>query len=246
MGTRASGNDRLGNLDEETRFPTTTRLLRHVGLQSVCGIPLSDAHHRLGSLVFACARRDAYSAEDVRFCTLVANQVAIAMDDALNFRASQRARERLELLLDLTNRVVSKLNLRDVLREISANIRRVVECDSVAITLPGPEDQKLRVYALDFPENPSDIEEGFELTADENAGVATVFQTGEAVILSRDKHDSAGLSPPHPDLPQSRQRSELHALRQPDLGLRQSQRLAVPPFSRTNKWDRALRRIQIL
>jgi formate hydrogenlyase transcriptional activator len=109
------------------------------------------------------------------------------MDDALNFRALQKARERLELLLDLTNCVVSKLNLRDVLREISANIRRVMECDGVAITLPGPEDQRLRVYALDFPENPSDIEEGFEPAAGEKTGVATVFQTGEAVILSHGK-----------------------------------------------------------
>jgi hypothetical protein len=38
------------------------------------------------------------------------------MDDAINFRAAQRARGRLALLLDLTNQVVSKLNLRDVLR----------------------------------------------------------------------------------------------------------------------------------
>ena len=77
------------------------------------------------------------------------------MDDAINFRAAQRARDRLALLLDLTNRVASKLNLRDVLREICANIRRVMECDGVAIALPTPEDRNLRVDVLDFPENPT-------------------------------------------------------------------------------------------
>ncbi len=91
------------------------------------------------------------------------------MDDAFNFQASQRAQERLELLLDLTNRVVSNLNLRDVLREISANIRRVMQCDGVGIDLPSPEDKKLRLYALDFPDNPGIIEEGFEPPADEKA-----------------------------------------------------------------------------
>jgi formate hydrogenlyase transcriptional activator len=101
-------------------------------VQSVCAFPLSDIHRRLGSVLIVSVRRDAYSPEDVRFCTLVANQLAVAMDDAINFRASQRARERLELLLDLTNRVVSKLHLRDVLREISANIRRVMGCDGAA------------------------------------------------------------------------------------------------------------------
>ena len=184
----------LGTLDQETRFPATTRILREAGLQSVCAVPLSDGHSRLGSLLFASVRRDAYSPTEVRFCALVANQVALAIDDAINFRASQRAQERLELLLDLTNRVVSKLNLRDALREISANIRRVMQCDGVGIELPGPEDQKLRVYALDFPEHPSEIEEGGEPPADERTGAARVFQSGEAVILSRQELELAPLS----------------------------------------------------
>jgi formate hydrogenlyase transcriptional activator len=109
------------------------------------------------------------------------------MDDAINFREAQRARDRLALLLDLTNRVVSKLSLRDVLREISASIRRVLECDGVGINLPGPEDGKLRLYALDYPGNPTDIEEGFEPLAREKAGPVRVFQTGETVILSREE-----------------------------------------------------------
>ena len=150
-------------------------IMRRAGLQSVCAFPLTTAHRRLGSLVIASVRRDAYSPEEVRFCGLVANQIALAMDDAINFRASQQAQERLELLLDLTNRVVSNLNLRDVLREISANIRRVMQCDGVGIDLPDPEDDSLRLYALDFPDNPRIIEEGFEPPADDKASAARVF-----------------------------------------------------------------------
>ena len=115
----------------------------------------------------------------------MADQIALAMDDAINFRAVQRAQERLELLLDLTNRVVSNLDLRDVLREISANIRRVMECDGVGIDLPSPEDRKLRLYALDFPDNPGIIEEGFEPPADEKASALRVFLSGDPVILSK-------------------------------------------------------------
>jgi formate hydrogenlyase transcriptional activator len=177
----------LGNLDNEARFQDTIRCLRRAGMQSVCAVPLSDAHRRLGSLVIASVRPGAYSEEDVRFGALAASQFAIAMDDAINFREAQRARDRLALLLDLTNRVVSKLSLRDVLREISASIRRVLECDGVGINLPGPEDGKLRLYALDYPGNPTDIEEGFEPLAREKAGPVRVFQTGETVILSREE-----------------------------------------------------------
>ena len=187
----------LADLDRETPFPASTDLMRQAGLQSVCAFPLSTAHRQLGSLVIASVYRDAYSEEEIRFCSLVADQIALAMDDAFNFQASQRAQERLELLLDLTNRVVSKLNLRDVLREISANIRRVMQCDGVGIDLPSPEDKKLRLYALDFPDHPGVIEEGLEPPADEKASALRVFLSGEPVILSREE---IGREPSLPDL----------------------------------------------
>ncbi len=92
----------LGNLDFETRFPASVPVLREAGINSVCAFPLTTAHRRLGSLVIASVRRNAYSEDEVRFCRIVADQIALAMDDAINFRASKRAQERLELLLDLT------------------------------------------------------------------------------------------------------------------------------------------------
>ena len=187
----------LADLGRETRFSASTNLMRQAGLQSVCAFPLSTAHRRLGSLVIASVHRDAYSEEEIGFCSLVADQIALAMDDAFNFQASQRAQERLELLLDLTNRVVSKLNLRDVLREISANIRRVMQCDGVGIDLPSPDDKRLRLYALDFPDNPGVIEEGLEPPADENASALRVFMSGEPVILSKEE---IGQEPSLPDL----------------------------------------------
>jgi formate hydrogenlyase transcriptional activator len=189
----------LGTLDRESRFPSSTHLMRRAGLQSVCAFPLSTAHRRLGSLVIASVRRDAYTPDEVRFCGLVAGQIALAMDDAINFRASQQAQERLQLLLDLTNQVVPNLNLRDVLREISANIRRVMECDGAGIALPGPEDRKLRLYALDFPGSPWNIEEGNEPPVDEKAGARRVFQTGQAAIVSRDELRAEPVSP-HSDI----------------------------------------------
>jgi formate hydrogenlyase transcriptional activator len=176
----------IGDLERETRFPETIGRMRNAGLQSVCAIPLSDVHRRLGSLVIGSTHPNAYSPEDVRFLTLAANQMAIAMDDAINFRESQRSRDRLELLLDLTNRVVSKLDLRDVVREICANIRRVMECDAVGVTLPGPEEQRMHIFALSFPESPSVIEEGSEIPPRIKALLERVSQTGQTLILSGD------------------------------------------------------------
>jgi formate hydrogenlyase transcriptional activator len=169
----------IADVWQETRFPHSVARLKEIGLQSACALPLSTAHRRLGSLVLASQRPDAYSEEEVRFLSLVADQIALAMDDAINFLASQRARERLELLLDLTNRVVSTLDLRDLLRVISANVRRVMQCDGVAVVLPDAEDGRLRIYALDFPGSSTDVYEGLE--RDETLE-GQVFRTGEPIV----------------------------------------------------------------
>jgi formate hydrogenlyase transcriptional activator len=164
----------------ETRFPFTVEQLRKIGLLSACAFPLSTAHRRLGSLILASERVDAYSEEDVRFLSLVASQIALAMDDVINFQASQRAQERLELLLDLTNRVVSTLDLRDLLRVVAANLRRVLQSDAVGMGLPDAESGRLRLDVLDFPGSQDVIREGFEPPAEST--VVQVFRTGEPSV----------------------------------------------------------------
>jgi formate hydrogenlyase transcriptional activator len=88
----------------------------------------------VGVLILGSEYPSAYTEDEVAFLFLVANQLALAIDGALNFEASklahaelqgnqielQRERDRLKLLLDVNNNVVSNLNLRDLLRSISA------------------------------------------------------------------------------------------------------------------------------
>jgi formate hydrogenlyase transcriptional activator len=128
---------------------------------------------------------DAYSSDEVSFLSLVAAQIALAIDDARNFRESQRAESRLRLLLDLTNRVVRTLDLREVLREITANLRRVMQCEGVGVTLPDPESGGLRIYALDFPTSKGFLHEGL-LTTDVSHSVTKVFESGQAINLDRE------------------------------------------------------------
>jgi GAF domain-containing protein len=66
-------------------------------------------------------------------------QIAIAIENALAFQEVSSLAARLQLLLNVTNRITSNLELRELLRAISTNIRAVMRCDMVAITLPdGP------------------------------------------------------------------------------------------------------------
>src|SRR3989454_6525588 len=124
----------IPSVDEETRFPRMMDLFRKHRIQSVCALPLTTVHRRLGTLVIGSEHRDSYSGEEVRFLSLVADIVALAVDDALNFEASgraqrevQRGRGRLKLLLQLDKQVISNLELRGLLRAIAASVRRVMQ-----------------------------------------------------------------------------------------------------------------------
>lgn len=171
----------IPSVEKETRFPRMMQMLREIGVRSICALPMSTAHRRLGSLVLASSCPYTYSENEVRFLSLAINTVALALDDAENFKASRRAHERLELLFDLTNKVVSSLDLREVLREAAAGIRRVMRCDGVGIALPDEDDPaQLRLLALDFPENPGSIREG-QLHASEESEAVQVMRTGRAI-----------------------------------------------------------------
>jgi len=161
--------------DQETRFPLMRDRLAELGLGSAYVLPLSTAHRKLGSLAFSSRLEDAYSPDEQGFLSLVANQIAVAIDDA-------RAQQRLRLLLDLTNRVVSKLELRDLLHEIAVSIRHVMQCDTVGVALPDPESGELHLYIRDLPGNEGIVESGSLSETTER-----VFRTGETINLSKEQ-----------------------------------------------------------
>jgi len=177
----------IPSLDRETRFPRLVVFLREKGFRSVCAVPLTTVHRRIGSFALASKLPEAYCDEEVRFLSLVAGQMALAVDDALNFQASQAAQkalqhknERLKLLLEVNNAIVSKLDLRDVLRAVSASLRPVMQCDGVGIALPDGEGKQLRLHALDFPKSKGLIREEFLFPANGDSPGARAFRTGAA------------------------------------------------------------------
>jgi formate hydrogenlyase transcriptional activator len=172
------------NAELETRFPANMTMFKRFGVLSACAVPLTTAHRRLGSLVIASEAPNTYSDEDVLFFSLVADQIALATDDALNFEASQRAGERLQLLLNLSNRVMANLELPELLKEISASIRHVMQCDGVGVILPGT-DNDYRLYALDFPRSKGMLADKLSMPVEEKASLTRVFRSREPVVMNK-------------------------------------------------------------
>src|SRR5258708_5217541 len=180
----------IPSLDQETRFPRMIAFLKEKGFQSVCALPLTTVHRRIGSIGVASKRAQAYCEEEVRFLSLVGDQAALAIDDALNFEtfqigqtALQHKNERLKLLLEVNNTIVSNLELRDLLRAVSGSLRSVMQCDGVGIALPDRESGQLRVYALDFPNSKGLIREEIVIAPNEDSPSARVFRTGDPVSI---------------------------------------------------------------
>jgi formate hydrogenlyase transcriptional activator len=91
-------------------------------------------------------------------------------------------KDRLKLLLDMTNNLVSNLEPRDLLRAISASIRQDMHCDVVGVWLPDAEGRQLRQLAQDFPESNGFSKEDV-LQPVEGTELGDVFKTGKPFVL---------------------------------------------------------------
>jgi formate hydrogenlyase transcriptional activator len=173
----------------EPRYWRLQAMLKGLYVRSICALPLTTAHRKLGAITFGSKQVDTYSPSEVRFVSQVADYIALAFDDALNFAALRRAseelqskNERLQLLLDVTNQIVSNLKLHDLLRAISQDVRRVMQCDYAGLSLPDEGDKQLRVYALDFPESKGFLQEDLVYPI-EGSPSGTVFRTMKYLTL---------------------------------------------------------------
>src|SRR5216684_1814298 len=170
----------------DARFSKFQEILKKkYGIRCVCTLPLTTAHSKVGTLAFASKAPDIYTNEEVHFLSVVAEQIALAFDNALLFDAAQASQqqllkknERVGLLLELTNHVVSNLDFRDLLRAVVASTRRIMSCDGAGITLPDADNTHLRIYAMDFPFSDESVQEESLIPIDEDLSGA-VFRTGK-------------------------------------------------------------------
>src|SRR5206468_5769429 len=151
----------------ETRFPKLIPMLRENGVQSFCAVPLTTALRRLGAMGFGSFQKRTYQEAELNFMQQVAKQVAVAVDNVLHDESAQSAqrqltheRNRMRLLLEVNNAVVSHLDLADLFPAVSACLRKVVEHDGSALVLVDEATRRFRVHVLQFAENRSFIEEG--------------------------------------------------------------------------------------
>ena len=85
----------MSGCDELARWPRLLELAQPYGVQSFCFVPLSTARRQLGALVFVSKQLSAYDAANIDFLLHVANQVAVAVENALAFQEIEALKDKL-------------------------------------------------------------------------------------------------------------------------------------------------------
>jgi formate hydrogenlyase transcriptional activator len=130
-------------LERETRFPCTATLVEQHGIRSLCAVPLTTAHRRIGSLITGSVKPDAYcDEEDIEFLRQVANQVAMTVENALAYGEIQALKNKLaHEKVYLQDEVRSELNFNEIVGK-SAALRRVL----MLVETVAPTDSTVLIY----------------------------------------------------------------------------------------------------
>jgi formate hydrogenlyase transcriptional activator len=148
----------VDDTQEDQRYPEYMAMLRDKGVRSFALVPLTTAQRRLGAMGFGRLVRRPIADGDLQFMQRVAAQVAVAVDNALHRESSQayqqqlaRERDRLQVLLQVNNLLVTSRELPELFKGIVSTLQRVIHHDYTSLALLEPATGLLKIHALDFP-----------------------------------------------------------------------------------------------
>jgi formate hydrogenlyase transcriptional activator len=120
--------------------------------------PISISGKKLGALTFRIAQGEKFSSDDVELMTSVSSHVGVALESAIATDAAEtyqrqlaRERDRLRLLLEINNQVVTQLDVNELFRSASASIRKYFANDFTGFWLIDKQSNQLECAILDFP-----------------------------------------------------------------------------------------------
>jgi formate hydrogenlyase transcriptional activator len=137
------------DLETDSRFPGVRNLLLERGLRSYCWLPLTATQKRLDALGFGSSQPHAYSEKDMRLLHRIAKLVAVAVENAQTREALVKEKERLHMLLEVNNTLVTNRDLHKLFPAISAFIHRMIRYDDASVAVYDEEAQSLSYYPLE-------------------------------------------------------------------------------------------------
>jgi len=160
------------------------------GIGAICLIPLINRDRVVGILSILRATETPFTPEDVDFLSRASGQIAIAVENALAFEEVSSLGARLQMLLNLTNRITSNLEFRELLRAIAANIRDVLPADAAGVAFFDEASDKARIYVVDFPDAKGFVKE--EIVVTPGLAFRRAWESSKPVVLNRNDREELG------------------------------------------------------
>jgi formate hydrogenlyase transcriptional activator len=171
------------DLAEEHRWPKVTQRMQEDGINSFCVVPLTTAVRRLGAMAFASLKKEAYGEADVEFLQQVGKQVAVAVDNVLHYQDLTLDRDRLRLLLEVSESIASHRDLAELFRDLVQRLHRVAHFEHMRLLLHDPERNVMRLHILETP-RASELPPCSDLPVDESPG-GWVWHTQQPLVIPR-------------------------------------------------------------
>ena len=175
---------RRDHVDTKEFFAPIMQQAYLAGLRCGCSVPLISHDRILGTINVGCMREAALTEDDQQLLEQIATQVAIAVDNALNFERAERERRRSQLLLEINNAVTSHLDLEQLVKSISGTLRDVIPHDMAGIALYDPEQNHLHEYSNVSYKDVNAFKIGDTIPID-GTPAGHVFTTGEPMLIKR-------------------------------------------------------------
>jgi formate hydrogenlyase transcriptional activator len=174
----------ITNLEDLPRYTSiVSKLVEEEGVKTSLSVPLVAGDRARGVLTLMSSDAQAYSEADADLMTRVGGQIAIAVDNALNYEASVSEKNRFGMLLDISNALGAVLDLRDVLKITSSVLRKHIRYDHSGIGLYVPEHDHFRIIALQNP--PASFQDEGDIFPAYGTPDGLALQTREIVLRNR-------------------------------------------------------------
>ena len=192
----------IPDVQAEGRFPKALETLREHHVRTYFVLPMSTGTCKLGTIGIGSPDPGAYGPHDLDFVLAVAHFVAVAVEKALKTQQVERERDRLRLLLGISNTLVSNHTLEELFPAIATTLRAVIQHDVTTLMLYDAQKSSLRIFGLDHPESVTftspeaiDFPLGTTLSAEVLAqGKPLVFHYQELVMRRDDELLASALS----------------------------------------------------
>ena len=150
------------------------------GIRSVWSRPLFTSEGKpLGTFSINYREPRSPSSNDLQLIEEASHITGIAIERHMNEEALCRERDRLHLLLEITNSMTSKLDLHGLLDVLSTSMLRVTRADFCALLLPEVESRELHLTILYNPEPRGSIGDGAIIPI-HGSVCGNVFRTGKS------------------------------------------------------------------